>query len=771
MDEILAMFLQESREQIEAMEAGLLALEQGHADDETLNAIFRAAHTIKGSSGVVEQTAIERFMHVVENTLDKLRNGEITGSSTLIGLLLPCCDHLGVLLDRIVSGTSAEIDPRVQAAGDALLDRLRVHIGEGDEQGALAHPQATAAEPRAGQVASEPGQGIDDCWHLSVRFGENVLRQGMDPAAILRYLLELGEIVHIDTLVDAMPPAEHMNPESCYLGFEIRLRSHARKEAIERVFDFVRDECALRILPPDSKVTDYLQLIQELPEESMRLGEILVRSGAITQEELLDGLHRQEQEASEARDTDATTFAGSDEGNHAYAHAQSQSAAPRLGDILVEEKIIQPEIVEAAIVKQKQVSEKKAEESRLIRVQANKLDQLIDLVGELVIAGASASLLAQKSQQGPLVEATSILTRLVENIRDSALQLRMVQIGETFNRFNRVVRDVSRELGKEVDLAISGGETELDKSVVEKIGDPLMHLVRNAMDHGLETTEVRRARGKPAAGRLGLHACHDSGSIVIEISDDGGGLSRDKIRTKAIERGLISSGQILTDEEVANLIFEPGFSTAEKVTHLSGRGVGMDVVKRNIQALRGTIEVESTEGQGSRFTIRLPLTLAIIDGFLVGVGKASYVVPLEMVVECLELRDIPADCHYLNLRGEVLPFVRLREMFEVEGDWPRRENVVVVKVGTRKLGIVVDVLQGEFQTVIKPLSAIFRHLRGIGGSTILGSGEVALILDVTVLAQLATDPGNNTWAGTAEPSSQSLPPASSPSSSSPLSSV
>ena len=420
-------------------------------------------------------------------------------------------------------------------------------------------------------------------------------------------------------------------------------------------------------------------------------------------------------------------------------NAELQAAQPRLGEILVEQNVIQPEIVEAAIAKQKLISDKKADEARLIRVHADKLDRLIDLVGELVIAGASTNLLAQKSRMGTLVEATSVLTRLVESIRDSALQLRMVQIGDTFNRFNRVVRDTAKELGKEIELTISGAETELDKTVVEKIGDPLMHLVRNAMDHGLEATAIRVAKGKPAAGRVSLNAYHDSGSIVIEVADDGGGLSKEKIRAKAIERGIISATQILGDQEIANLIFEAGFSTAEKVTNLSGRGVGMDVVRRNIQALRGSVEVQSEDGVGSRFIIRLPLTLAIIDGFLVGVDNASYVIPLEMVVECMELSatESMSDRNYLNLRGEVLPFVRLRELFEVATERPRRENVVVVKSGGQKAGIVVDVLQGEFQTVIKPLGAIFRHLHGIAGSTILGSGDVALILDVQALAHLA----------------------------------
>jgi two-component system, chemotaxis family, sensor kinase CheA len=363
---------------------------------------------------------------------------------------------------------------------------------------------------------------------------------------------------------------------------------------------------------------------------------------------------------------------------------------------------------------------------------------LIDLVGELVIAGASANLLAQRSGQSDLIESTSILARLVESIRDSALQLRMVQIGETFNRFNRVVRDGGRDLGKEIDLDITGADTELDKSVVEKLGDPLMHLVRNAIDHGIEPADTRLQNGKPGKGTIRLNAYHDSGSIVIEVIDDGGGLPREKIRRKAIEKGLLAEDAYLSDAEVASLIFEPGFSTADAVTNISGRGVGMDVVRRNIQSLRGTVEVQSADGVGSTFVIRLPLTLAIIDGFLTGVGKASYVVPLDSVVECIELQNLDSERNYLNLRGEVLPFVRLREMFEIDGDAPTRQNVVIVQYAGHKAGLVVDQLLGEFQTVIKPLGVIFRHLRGIGGSTILGSGEVALILDVPALIELAT---------------------------------
>ena len=710
MDELLSVFSVEAREQLEAMEAGLLQLEQGDREAETINAVFRAAHTIKGGAGVVEVHSVEKFTHLLENVLDRLRNGEIQVSGEMISGLLQGCDHIGALLDLIPSG---QTDPEaaLKAVGEAIAEQLRPFLGNQEGTSKLTESPAGAV------LRDDHDSATHDCWHISIRFGLNVLKQGMEPQAFLRYLLNLGEIAHLTTLLDGLPDAEQMDPESCYLGFEISFRSHASKEAIEKVFDFCRDDCELHILPPHSKVADYLQLIEALPEETMRLGEILIKTGALTREELESSLqHQSDTQAQPRMDSGGDT-----------------SAPQPLGEILIQQHSVQPELVEAAAAKQKTVSEKKAAESNLIRVHADKLDQLIDLVGELVIAGASTNLLARKSREANLVEATSVLSRLVESIRDAALQLRMVQIGETFNRFHRVARDVSKELGKEIELVISGAETELDKSVVEKIGDPLMHLVRNAMDHGIESAEIRAAKGKPVKGRVELNAYHDSGSIVIEVVDDGGGLNKERIRAKAIEKGLIQATQPLSDQEVVNLIFEPGFSTVEKVTNLSGRGVGMDVVRKNITALRGSVDVKTEADVGSHFTIRLPLTLAIIDGFLTGVGRASYVIPLDMVVECIELSNTSAERDYLNLRGEVLPFVRLRELFDVPGERPPRENAVVVQYAGQKAGIVVDQLLGEFQTVIKPLGSLFRNIRGIGGSTILGTGEVSLILDVQAL--------------------------------------
>jgi two-component system chemotaxis sensor kinase CheA len=546
-----------------------------------------------------------------------------------------------------------------------------------------------------------------DHWHISVRFGPDVMRNGMDPLSFIRYLGTMGKVVAIETVTDALPDAQHMDPELCYLGFEMAFQSAADKAAIEQVFEFVRDDCRLVILPPHSLISDYVNLINLQQGEAARLGDMLVRCGTLTTQELDMALN-----------------------------SQSDEPDKQIGRILVEQGSVQPEVVEAALSKQKQVKEMGAAESKSIRVDADKLDQLINLVGELIIAGASVNMIAHRAKVIELQEATSKLSTLVEEVRDSALQLRMVRIGATFSRFQRVVHDVSRDLGKDIALVIDGEETELDKTVVEKIGDPLMHLVRNSMDHGIESADIRQQRGKPAQGSLKLNAFHDSGAIVITVQDDGGGLKRDKILAKAIERGLVDAGHHLSDAEVYALIFEPGFSTAEKVTNLSGRGVGLDVVKRNITALRGTVGINSEEGVGTTVTVRLPLTLAIIDGFLVGLGKSVYAIPLDMIEECIAFSAEPGH-DYTNLRGEVLPFIRLRELFSLPGSAAKGENIVVLKHAGQKAGLVVDTLLGEFQTVIKPLGQMFAQSPCISGSTILGSGDVALILDVPQLVRLS----------------------------------
>ena len=702
MQEAFSTFLLESRELLQDMEDSLLSLETSIDNGERINAIFRAAHTIKGSAGLFGLDHIVSFTHIVESVLDKVRDGKLEMSSDLVAALLPCCDHLGLLVGALEDGNFDE-DPGLSVSGKMLLNGLQVFLSQ-DTHTEVA--QVSRSQNRCEAIGG--AALLSGNWHLSLRFGVDCFRNGMDPLAFIQYLASLGEIVQLTTIVTAIPAAKAMDPESCYLGFEIDIKTGADKAALENVFEFVREESRIIILPHESSADEFISLINTLPEDETFLGEILLKSGLITQRELEAVLLRQKQEAIDSQPVHA------------------------IGEILVAQQVVPQPLINAALDKQKQIKDTKARENQSIRVDSERLDKLIDLIGELVISTAAANLLALEAHDQSMQEANADVIGLVEQVRDSALQLRMVPIGPTFSKFQRVVRDVSHELGKRIKLEINGGETEVDKSVVEKIGDPLMHLVRNAMDHGIEQADVRSQRGKPEEGLLRLNAYHRSGSLVIEVSDDGGGLNRDKILAKGIERGLVQPSQVLSDQEVFGLIFEPGFSTVDQVSNLSGRGVGMDVVKRNITDLRGVINIDSSPGQGTRIKLQLPLTLAIIAGFLVGVGETSYVIPLDRVIECVEL-SVDDEHDYMELRGEVLPFIRLRKLFHNSGPAPSRQNIVVVEHLGQKAGLVVDSLMGELQTVIKPLGKLFQHVEGVGGSTILGSGEVALIIDVATL--------------------------------------
>jgi two-component system, chemotaxis family, sensor kinase CheA len=654
LDEAIPGFIAESTDLLREMEAGLLDCSAGTTDPEKINLIFRIAHTIKGSAGLFGFDDIVKFVHVIETALDLVRLGRVPMSEELVALLLRCKDHIDALLDPVSSG--GRLDPELEARGKELHTLLRM-LTE------LEEPGRSAGMPGNTATASPPD--ADEDWHVCVRFGAGVLTSGMDPLGFIRYLQTFCEIRALEVLEDQLPPASAMDPETCYLGFEMDLRTGSGKASIESAFEFVREDCSLSVSP-----------IGAVPA---------VRATAAAQT-LVTAPQRDAQDDSGRKQAAAG-------GEHAAAAAS-------------------------------------------VRVDAGKLDYLITRIGELIIAAAGANLLARRSGNSDLEESTSTLSSLVEQVREGALQLRMVKIGATFSRFQRVVHDVSRELGKEIKLVVLGEDTELDKTVVERIADPLTHLVRNAIDHGIEPADVRVASGKPAAGTVTLNAYHDSGSIVIEVSDDGSGLRRDKILAKAIERGLTEEGRTLADSEVFAFIFEAGFSTAEAVTNLSGRGVGMDVVKRNISALRGSVGIASEEGRGTTVTVRLPLTLAIINGFQVAVGKSSFVLPLESIEECVEF-SAESDHDFANLRGAVLPFVRLREVFGTREPASRRQSIVIVKHAGERAGLVVDALLGEFQTVIKPLGKLFRNVDCVSGSSILGNGEVALILDVPSLIQQA----------------------------------
>ncbi|CAD1793594.1 chemotaxis protein CheA [Xanthomonas arboricola pv. juglandis] len=656
MNQLMQTFLAESRDLLEDMERHLLEAERGESSPDAVNAIFRAAHTIKGSGGLFDLPQLVGFTHVVESVLDLLRDDALTLSSELIALLLVCCDHIHALVETAADPAHADADA-LTAEAEPLLAQLQTYL------------QVSACGVTATAVQHNTPEKQSGYWRITLKLFADALRYGNSPLKLIRNLRGLGSVESINTDVSGLPSFEALDPEANYLGFRILLRSDADRAAIEDVFEFVREDCDLEIISVPAPMD---------------------ASAVLADEPVM------------------------------------AAAAPVSG--------VLAGVPAAASARPQQDTGARNADARSIRVDADKLDRMIDLVGELIIAVAGTNANAQRTGDAQLLESASILAGLVEEVRESALQLRMVKIGGTFSRFQRVVHDVARELGKDIALVVAGEDTELDKSVVEKIGDPLTHLVRNAMDHGIEPAEVRVARGKPARGTVGLNAYHDSGSIVIQITDDGGGLNRDRILAKALERGLIEPGRQLSDREVFAMIFEPGFSTAEKVTNLSGRGVGMDVVKRNITALRGTVEIDSTAGLGTTISVRLPLTLAIINGFQVGVGKSVFVVPLDVVEECVEFTpDYSSD--YIDLRGSVLPYVRLRELFALGGRTPARESIVVIRQGAQRFGLVVDTLLGEWQTVIKPLSRVFAQVKGISGSSILGSGDVALILDVPSLLQ------------------------------------
>ena len=655
--EALPAFISEASEQLEMLEQLLLQLEDEPGSQDLLGALFRCAHTVKGSAGIFGLDEVVAFTHHVETLLDRLRDGAVTLTPAMSTLLLQCNDQIRFLI--VLAQTQAQADGDAVAVRADLEARLQAFSGD------------TAAPPAPAAATGAPGAaGSDQTWRVSVAFLADTFRNGMDPLAVLNYVRGMGEIPRIACDTTAVPGLDALDPESCHLAFDFDLVTASDQDAIESAFTFVRDDCRLEITPP-------------------AVAEPLTTEAAV-----------------------------------APAAAPKASPAP---------------------AKAREAGATAVDDQRFIRVQADRLDAVINLLGELVIAGAGASLLARQSRQGSLIEANDQISRLIEEIRNGTLQLRMVPIGETFSRFRRVVRDTAAELGKDVALEIVGGDTELDKSVVERIADPLMHLVRNGLDHGLETPEQRTAAGKPAQGRLILSACHESGSILIRITDDGRGVRRDKVLARAWERGLLEQGVVPADADILKLIFEPGFSTAEKVTNLSGRGVGMDVVRRNIEALRGSVQLSSEEGQGSTIEIRLPLTLAIIDGFLIGVGASRFIFPLDAVVEVIENRSSATELDargrgVVELRGQVLPVVSLRTLYALDSPEPERVSVVVIQSGGQRFGVLVDQLLGQHQTVIKPLGRMFRSLRGMSGSSILGNGDVALIFDVASLSQLATHP-------------------------------
>jgi len=693
MNEELELFMEDAEEQLTFMENALVSMQEDGVDEESIGALFRSMHTIKGTAGMFAFDDVVAFAHTAENLLSEVREGKVTLTDEMIEIFLQSKDHVQTLIDLAVGGEG--LNEEVRAKNDALLAQLKSML-----------PDATKKEPvvesKVVEDAIEVEEGSEKLWHISVRLKPHFFASGMDIINILSFFDMLGEIKKLLCIDSKVPLLQDINPTEAYIGYEILFLTDANYADIEEIFEFVVDDVELEIFDADD-----LWMLQALCTKEEGLQEKLIDAGF--------------ENASRVGEESAI---------------QSQENPATVESIASEVKTVAKESLKKEAEKP---LKKETKKSFSLRVDSSKIDQLINQISEMVIANAKVTQRADTLDDNELSESATILTDMLEEIRTGIMNIRMVQVGDSFKKFKRIVHDVAKKVEKEIDFEIVGGETELDKMVVEKISDPLMHMLRNSIDHGIETPAERKALGKNPKGHVRLKTYPDAGTIVIEISDDGHGLPRDKILAKAIENGLVSENNNLSDKEIYNLIFAAGLSTAEKVSDISGRGVGMDVVKRNIEALRGTVEIDSKPGEGSLFTIRLPLTLAIIDGFLIQSGNTKYIIPLEMIQECIEL-----DSHYkkemdgnkfINLRDSMLPLLDVRSYFNEEKSQSERENIVVVRYGEHKIGMMVDELFGEFQTVIKPLGDVFQNVVGISGGTILGSGEIALIFDIPKLME------------------------------------
>ncbi len=678
-------FKEEALELLGELETSLLELETDTANDKVINRVFRAMHTIKGSGAMFGFENIASFTHEVETVFDLARTGRIEVTRELLSLTLLARDHILAMVEGRDSDTGVE----------EVIRGLRALNPE--------HKPLEATPTREPLTcAMNPNLRT---WRIRFAPPKNLFLSGTNPASLLEELCEMGEH-HVIMHLRDIPALPLLNPEDCLVWWDIILTTDSSEEEIRDVFIFVEEDSDLTIQMVGS--------CQGIDEESYKLvGQILVEKNDIAK----DALERILLERKP------------------------------IGQLLSEAGLVSASQVEAALVEQQEVkrlrqtANAEAQQGTSIRVPAQKLDYLVDLVGELVTAQARLTQFASEHNDARLQAISEEIERLSDELRDSTLGIRMLPIGSTFSRFRRLVRDLSLELGKRIVLETRGEDTELDKNVIERLNDPLVHLLRNSIDHGIESPETRAARGKNPEGRIVLSAEHSGGEVLIRITDDGAGIDPGRIRAKAVEKGIIAADTPMPDKDALMLIFAPGFSTAEKVTSISGRGVGMDVVKRNIDALRGRICLESVPGQGTTISVRIPLTLAIIDGLQVQVEDSCFIMPLSAVEECVELIRTDKDrADLINLRGQMVPYVSLRRDFDIPGQAPKIQQLVVCNSQGQSVGIAVDRVIGEHQTVIKSLGKVYRDVRGISGATIKGDGSMALILDIAALVAAGSAP-------------------------------
>lgn len=690
-------FREEAYELLGELEAALLELEKNPADMEQVGRIFRAMHTIKGSGASCEFHAIAAFTHELETAFDLVRKGKVPASKEIIDLALLARDHIQSMFDVFYKNGTA--DDTKSAEITAALKKMLPPPLVKEAKGAASRP-VTSPDRRS------QWEGKNVTYRIRFRPPRNIFSTGTNPLMLLDELRQLGPC-RIVAQTEAIPYLEDYQAEECYTFWDVILTTSRGVNAIEDLFMFVKDASELSI--------DVIDEDNAIDSASMykKLGEILLDRGDLSREDLQMAL-------------------------------QSKK---RMGEVLVERGIVTCEKVESALVEQQHVREIREQRqgqaeagSSSIRVPTSRLDSLVNLVGELVTVQARLSQTALNHGIPQFLSIAEEVERLTVSLRDNTMNIRMLPIGTMFSKFKRVVRDLSAELGKDIALTTEGADTELDKTVIERLSDPLVHLIRNCIDHGIEPPAVREAAGKPRIGTIHLTATHSGPNVLIQIGDDGAGLDTGTIRKKAVEKGLIAPDAEPTDKELFALILMPDFSTAKTVTSVSGRGVGLDVVKKAIDALRGTIEITSVRGEGAIITLKLPLTLAIIDGFLTRIGEEHFIFELSSVQECIELkRDSSAQTsgrNLVNVRGSIVPFIRLREQFDVEGAPPAIEQIVIVQEDGHRIGFAVDTVVGEHQTVLKSLGKYYQGVEGISGATILGDGTVALILDIPELIRM-----------------------------------
>lgn len=658
MSQFLQTFYEESFEGLEIMEAGLLELDAGSEDNDLINSVFRAAHSIKGGSATFGLGEVASFTHLMETLLDELRDGQRQVSQQLVNVLLKSVDTLTDML------TANREEEPIDDAGVSEVKQLLQQELDGS---------SVASETESASAKSETiDSSIESGWQINFVPHQTMFHTGNDPVRILRELSEMGDYTPKADF-NNLPDFDEIDPESSYLGWDVTLWGGINREQIEDVFAWVDDECDLTL---DNFAEHDLQPV------------------------VID----------------------------------------------VDESVVP---ATASLKKSKSSKSAKASsESSSIRVGIDKVDAVINLVGELVITQSMLSTLGENFDMGQIQKLKDGLTQLEQNTRElqeDVMRMRMLSVSFVFSRFPRMVRDLSQKLGKEIELMMSGENTEIDKTVIEKISDPLVHLVRNSVDHGIEMPEVRISAGKPALGTVTLNAFHKGSNIVIEVKDDGKGLDHEILFQKAVEKGVISANAQLSKEQIFNLIFEPGFSTAEQLSDVSGRGVGMDVVRKNIASLGGSVDITSELGVGSTMTVRLPLTLAILDGQSVAVGNQVYIVPLASIIESIQVNSgminkMAGQGETFVLRGEYISIIRLGTVFNIDSKAKELDEglLVVVESEGRLVGIFVDDLLGQQQVVIKSLETNYQKVEGVSSATILGDGSVALILDIASLVRMSS---------------------------------